>query len=517
VSDLGPFDAVIFDLDGVLVDSEIWWDEARASFAARHDRPWSVEDRLSVMGANSATWSRTMRERLGLEMDPSAIEAAVVGMMVDRYRRDGPPVIEGAVDAVRRIAGRLPVAIASSAHPDVIQAALEGTGLGDVFGAVASSDEVAIGKPEPDVYLLAAQRLGVDPRRCLVVEDSLNGLRAARAAGMRTALVPNQSIPPAEGAMDLADVTFARLADLETVVFGRRGAVGAEPANGAPSSAAPAGTEMARAARAPRTGGSGASASSRQGSETASRRRAVRYVLARLAAMLAVRLYLRMRVEHRERFASGPAVYCFNHLSWLDPFVLMAALPLRPRLYFFGPKEEDMQVGGRNRVIAWTGTAVPYKPGKNDLLGATRRVEAVFAAGGVLAIAGEGRIHVGESEIHPLSDGPAYFALRARVPLVPVAINGTSWVAFRRTVRIRVGQPIVAAERPTTQSVGTLTQRLQTALEALVADAPDPSPPGRVGRWLSERFNDWGPDGRPEIPLRPPDRGGDQRLDRGPW
>src|SRR4029453_11929056 len=120
------------------------------------------------------------------------------------------------------------------------------------------------------------------------------------------------------------------------------------------------------------------------------------------------------------RLPAGPAIYCFNHLSWADPFVLMAVLPFRPRLWFFGPKEEDMGLGGRNRLMFWTGTAIPYKPGKNDLLDATRRVGAVLGSGAVVAIAGEGRIHVRETELLPVSEGAAYFALRSGVPLVPI-------------------------------------------------------------------------------------------------
>jgi HAD superfamily hydrolase (TIGR01509 family) len=207
--------AVIFDLDGVLVDSEIWWDEARASFAAAHGRPWSVADRLAVMGANSPTWSRIMRERLGLDLAAAEIERAIVDAMAERYRHEGPPLIDGAVQAVRRIAGQLRVAVGSSAHPRVIEAALDATGLADAFGAVVSADEVAHGKPAPDVYLEAARRLGIAPERCLVVEDSLNGVRSGRAAGMVVVLVPNVSIPPAEGARELAHVTLERLADLD--------------------------------------------------------------------------------------------------------------------------------------------------------------------------------------------------------------------------------------------------------------------------------------------------------------
>jgi HAD superfamily hydrolase (TIGR01509 family) len=208
-------EAVIFDLDGVIVDSEIWWDEARREFAARRGKQWTEADRAAVMGANSRQWSRTMRERLGLDEPDRQIERAIVGAVVERYRREGAPLIPGAVEAVRRIALAWPTAVASSAHPEVIDAALETTGLRDAFRVVVSSDEVERGKPAPDVYLEAARRLAVEPDRCLVVEDSLNGVKAAKAAGMTCVLVPNKTIPPAPGAAELADVVLERLADLD--------------------------------------------------------------------------------------------------------------------------------------------------------------------------------------------------------------------------------------------------------------------------------------------------------------
>lgn len=206
---------MIFDLDGVLVDSEIWWDEVRAAFARQHGRSWDVDDRAAVMGANSAAWSRTMRERLALDLPAEAIEQAVVDAVVDRYRREGAPAIEGAVETARRIAAERPVAVASSAHREVISAALQATGLDGLFDVVVSSDEVAHGKPAPDVYLEAARQLGVEPAACLVVEDSLNGVRAARAAGMTVVLVPNASVLPARGTHELADVVLERLTDLD--------------------------------------------------------------------------------------------------------------------------------------------------------------------------------------------------------------------------------------------------------------------------------------------------------------
>ena len=241
-------------------------------------------------------------------------------------------------------------------------------------------------------------------------------------------------------------------------------------------------------------------------------RRTVRYWTSRIVVSILTRGYLRVRRAEGAPLPSGPAIYCFNHMSWADPFVLMALLPYRPRLWFFGPKEEDMGVGGRNRVMTWTGTAIPYKPGKNDLLEATRRVSAVIASGGAVAIAGEGRIHGRENELLPVSEGAAYFAMRSNVPLIPVAIRGTSWLRFGGHVTIRVGEAVAAEGRPSRVAVADLTARLTASLRGLVADAPDLPEPGRVGRWLTERFNDW-PEGSREAALAAsaasgPDRSG---------
>ena len=210
-----PVEAVIFDLDGVIVDSEIWWHEARVEWAAERGLTWTHDDSRAVMGANSRGWARIMRARKGLpETDESAILEAVVQRVTDRYRH-GAPDIEGAVAAVRRIAATWPVAVASSAHRRVIDAALDATGLAEVIPVIVSSDEVDHGKPDPDVYLEAARQLVVGPADCLVVEDSLNGVRAGVAAGMTVVLIPNSSVPPDPGAAELAHLVLSRLADLE--------------------------------------------------------------------------------------------------------------------------------------------------------------------------------------------------------------------------------------------------------------------------------------------------------------
>jgi len=230
-----------------------------------------------------------------------------------------------------------------------------------------------------------------------------------------------------------------------------------------------------------------------------------RWLATRAFLRLVTRIYSRVRADGLENLPTGPSIICFSHQNWADPFFLFASLPRLPRVYFFGPEQEDMRHGVRNRLMRWSGTVVPFRPGKRGLVAATRLAEALVARGGTIAIAGEGRIHSGESALLPLLDGPAYLALRCGVPIVPVAINGTSWLGFRRLVRVRFGAPIayVAGTGPLTrESVDETTARIWAALHALVADFPDRPPPGLVGRQLTEWFNDWPEGGRPPAQIR---------------
>jgi beta-phosphoglucomutase-like phosphatase (HAD superfamily) len=210
-----PIEAVLFDLDGVIVDSEPWWHAVRVEWAAARGLTWTEDDNRACMGRNSRDWARIMQERLRLDLTIPQIERVIMDALVEKYAHEPAPRVPGAVEAVARIAASFPSAIASSAHPAVIRAALRSVGLAECFRVIVSADDVPAGKPAPDVYLEAARRLGVPPARCLVVEDSLNGVLAGRAAGMTVVLVPNPSFLPGEGTAEAADFVIARLADLD--------------------------------------------------------------------------------------------------------------------------------------------------------------------------------------------------------------------------------------------------------------------------------------------------------------
>lgn len=232
---------------------------------------------------------------------------------------------------------------------------------------------------------------------------------------------------------------------------------------------------------------------------TARRPGRFRYWSAAVFFRLAVRVYLRLRTEGLDRLPTGPAMLCFNHQSWADPFVLAAAVPARPDLMFFGPREADLGVGTKNRLIRWSQRSIPFRPDKTGLRDVARRVGAELSRGARVAIAPEGRIHVGERVVLPLDEGIAFFAIHSGVPVVPIGINGTGWLRFGGTVRVRVGDPISAVGPPTREAVAELTAATRQALLELVADGRDRKPPGPAGRWLTEVFQDWPEGSRPSL------------------
>ena len=206
-------EAVVFDLDGVLLDSEQVWDEVRETLARERGGRWSERAQQDMMGMSSPEWSRYMHEVVGLPESPEEINDEVVRQMLERYR-ERLPLLPGAVDAVRRLAARWPLGLASSSNRPLIDAFLDAAGLADTFTATVSSEEVAGGKPAPDVFLEAARRLGVEPSTCAAIEDSTNGIRAARAAGMRVVAIPNAHYPPPPEALELADVVLGSAGEL---------------------------------------------------------------------------------------------------------------------------------------------------------------------------------------------------------------------------------------------------------------------------------------------------------------
>jgi HAD superfamily hydrolase (TIGR01509 family) len=206
-------EAVVFDLDGVLIDSEPLWAQVREELTKESGGRWHAGAQREMMGLSSPEWSRYMHDELGVPLAPPAISDTVVERLEARLRA-GVPLLPHAREAVTAIAARWPLAIASSANRPVIDLVLELTELASSFLATVSSEEVPRGKPAPDVYLEAARRLGCDPTRCAAIEDSANGIRAARAGGMRVIAVTNTTYPPEPAALELADLVLGSLAEL---------------------------------------------------------------------------------------------------------------------------------------------------------------------------------------------------------------------------------------------------------------------------------------------------------------
>jgi HAD superfamily hydrolase (TIGR01509 family) len=181
-----------------------------------------------MQGMSSREWSAFMHDDLGVGLEPADIDELVVADLLARYA-GGLPLLPGAVDAVHRLAAHWPLALASSANRVVIDTVVATAGLGAAFAVTVSSEEVARGKPAPDVYLAAAARLGVPPEACGAVEDAANGIRSALAAAMTVIALPNPRFPPPPDLLArctlvvhaLDELTEAAIGGLPDIVEGR--------------------------------------------------------------------------------------------------------------------------------------------------------------------------------------------------------------------------------------------------------------------------------------------------------
>jgi HAD superfamily hydrolase (TIGR01509 family) len=210
--------AVIFDLDGLLLDSESAWDGGRKALVAEHGLEWPDGATEAMLGMSAPEWSRYVRETLGVPLEPAVISDRVVAHVLERYS-ERLPYLPGAQAAVARLAARWPLGLASSSNKEVIDRVMATSGWRDVFRTWVSSEEVGRGKPAPDVFLEAARRLGVDPGEAAGIEDSHNGILAACAAGLRVVAVPNHEFPPAPEALAQADVVLGSLDELVPAVI----------------------------------------------------------------------------------------------------------------------------------------------------------------------------------------------------------------------------------------------------------------------------------------------------------
>jgi HAD superfamily hydrolase (TIGR01509 family) len=217
-----PVDAVIFDMDGVIVESEHLWDQAREDLVKETGGRWGANAQTAMMGMASHEWSVYVRDELEVPLSAEEISREVVGRLETLYREE-LPLIDGAADAVRAAAEEWPVAIASSSNRELIDLISDLAGIADVLTVTVSSEEAGRGKPAPDVFLSAAELLSVEPSHCVVIEDSANGIRAGIAAGMSVVAVPNRDFPPEQEVLDLATLVIDRVSEVTNAVIEKAG------------------------------------------------------------------------------------------------------------------------------------------------------------------------------------------------------------------------------------------------------------------------------------------------------
>ena len=203
----------MFDLDGVLVDSEPVWEQVRRQVVADYGGHWDADTQDRLMGMSTGEWSRYLSAGLGVQLPPEGVASVVIEAMAARYR-EHLPLLPGAADAVARMAGRFVLGLASSSPRSLIDTVLDAASLRPFFRVAMSTEEVALGKPAPDIYLAVAGRLGKPPEVCAAVEDSSNGLRSAAAAGLAVIAVPHPKYPPAPDAIKAARLVLPGLDEL---------------------------------------------------------------------------------------------------------------------------------------------------------------------------------------------------------------------------------------------------------------------------------------------------------------
>jgi HAD superfamily hydrolase (TIGR01509 family) len=207
-----PVEAVIFDMDGVLVDSEVYWKLSREEFARDLGKVWTDADQRLAMGRNTVEWAEVMQERLEIDMPIDDIIADMLQRVIDHYERS-LPTRPGAVDAVHLAAGHYRVGLASGSPTEIIRRVMELTGLDSVFEVMVYGDDIPNGKPAPDIYLETLRLMGVPAQKAAGIEDSANGVRALKAAGMYAIAAPSPDFPLPDEIVNMADQHITTMED----------------------------------------------------------------------------------------------------------------------------------------------------------------------------------------------------------------------------------------------------------------------------------------------------------------
>ena len=215
-----PIEAIIFDMDGVLVDSEVYWDKSRVEFASDRGKAWTDEFQRLAMGRSTVGWAGVMKEQLGLDETIDDIIAEMKARVITHYE-ERMPTRPGALESVSRMQRHFRLGLASGSPTEIIKAVLGITGLDQIFEVMIYGDDVPRGKPAPDIYLEALKALDVSPEASLGIEDSVNGLRSLKAAGMVAVAAPSPAFPLPDDALALADAHITSMEDF-TVELVRR-------------------------------------------------------------------------------------------------------------------------------------------------------------------------------------------------------------------------------------------------------------------------------------------------------